>query len=215
MASIEERTVPWSYLKVPYWKPRGYEAGQYRVGPLARLNVASQMKTPLAQKEFLSFKELGKGKPVEGSFFFHYARLIEVLAYVEEIEALVKEPEITSNDICAYALRNQSVGVGCSEAPRGILFHRYQTDRTGVLTKVDLLIATGQNNLAMNRSVLQVAKQYVNGNSLSEEGLNRVEGAIRCYDPCLSCSTHALGSMPLAVEFYSADGRLIGTAKRG
>ena len=212
---IVERPVSWSYLKYPYYKPRGYPKGFYRVGPLARLNVASRMKTPRAQQEFERFKTLGEKRPVHGTFYFHYARLIETLGCVEEAHQLLDDPAITATDVQAHGQRNQSEGVGCSEAPRGTLFHHYTANETGVLTRVNLLIATGQNNPSMNQSVLAVARQYINGEDVPEAALNRVEAAIRCYDPCLSCSTHALGSMPFVVELRDHRGDLLRTIRRG
>jgi NAD-reducing hydrogenase large subunit len=206
---IAERSVSWSYLTYPYYKPLGMDAGSYRVGPLARLNVASRMKTPEAQEEFLRFKAIGAGKPVHGTFYYHYARLIETLGSIEEIEQLLQREDITGTDVQVHGRWNYPVGIGHAEAPRGTLFHHYETNGDGQLTKVNLLIATGQNNPAMNRSVLEVAKQYVQGSRISEGMLNRVESAIRCYDPCLSCSTHALGQMPVSVEVYDAQGRLV------
>ena len=215
LSYIVERPVQWSYLKYPYFKPFGYPAGFYRVGPLARLNVASKMRTPQAQAEFKNFKAIGGNKPVQGSFYFHYARLIETLACIEQAEIILNDKQILSTELKAVAKRNQAEGVGCSEAPRGTLFHHYTTDENGVLTKVNLLIATGQNNPAMNRSILEVAKQYVNGKDVKEGALNRVEAAIRCYDPCLSCSTHAIGTMPLIIEIQDCEGLVINSIKRG
>jgi NAD-reducing hydrogenase large subunit len=206
---IGERSVSWSYLTYPYYKPLGFEDGRYRVGPLARLNVASRMKTPKAQEEFLRFKAIGDGQPVHGTFYYHYARLIETLGSIEQIEQLLHHPDITSTDIQLHGRWNYPEGIGHSEAPRGTLFHHYVTHESGQLQKVNLLIATGQNNPAMNRSVLEVAKQYVKGDALQEGMLNRVESAIRCYDPCLSCSTHAMGQMPMELEIYDAEGRLV------
>jgi NAD-reducing hydrogenase large subunit len=212
---IAERSIHWSYLKYPYYKKYGYEKGFYRVGPLARLNVATKMKTPQAQKEFLNFKAISPGKPVHGTFYFHYARLIEVLACLEEAKMILEDPQVTSLNTQTSGDQNQSEGIGSSEAPRGTLFHHYVVDDDGKLTKVNLLIATGQNNPAMNRSVLDVAKQYVRGKDVKEGALNRVEAAIRCYDPCLSCSTHAIGSMPLLIEIRDLKGELLNVVKRG
>jgi NAD-reducing hydrogenase large subunit len=211
---IGERSEEWSYLKFPYYKPLGPEKGTYRVGPLARLNVASRMRTPLAQAEFERFRELGGGRPVQGSFFYHYARLIEVLTCLELIRDLLQDDAILSTDIKASAGRNQAEGVGCAEAPRGTLFHHYVTASDGRLERVNLLVATGQNNSAMNRAVLEVARLYVDGKDVKEGALNRVEGAIRCYDPCLSCSTHAVGAMPLVVEVVSPDGVTLSSTRR-
>ncbi|HQP10423.1 MAG TPA: Ni/Fe hydrogenase subunit alpha, partial [Candidatus Omnitrophota bacterium] len=205
---IAERPLAWSYLKAPYYKPMGFPNGSYRVGPLARLNVATKMKTPGAQKEFEIFKKM-RPAPINGSFYFHYARLIEVLACIEEIHQILDDESILSTETLATAPRNQERGVGCTEAPRGILFHDYRVDKDGKILKANLLIATGQNNLAMNRSVLEVAKQVVRKGAASEGALNRIEGAIRCYDPCLSCSTHALGQMPIQLEILDAQGNLL------
>ncbi len=212
---IAERPIEWSYLKYPYYKPFGYEKGFYRVGPLARLNVAAKMKTPKAQKEFLNFKSMAGNKPVHGTFFFHYTRLIEMLQSIEEAEQILKDPLVTDKNVQTLGRWNNPEGIGCSEAPRGTLFHHYTTDETGKLLKVNLLIATGQNNPSMNRSVLEVAKQYVKGKDLTEGALNRVEAAIRCYDPCLSCSTHAIGSMPMVIEIKDHQGKTVNVIERG
>ncbi|MBL7743555.1 MAG: Ni/Fe hydrogenase subunit alpha [Chitinophagaceae bacterium] len=212
---IAERSVNWSYLKYPYYKPYGFDKGFYRVGPLARLNVASKMRTPLAQKEFEIFKSMNGGKPVHGTFYFHYTRLIEALSDVEDAERILNDPQVTSLHIQHHGRWNYEEGIGSSEAPRGTLFHHYKTDATGKLVKVNLLIATGQNNPSMNRSILEVAKQYVKGDDIKEGMLNRVESAIRCYDPCLSCSTHAIGQMPMVVELKNKKGELIRRIERG
>ena len=206
---IAERSVSWSYLKYPYYKPYGFEKGIYRVGPLARLNVCTQMKTPLAQKEFEAFKKISGGKPVHGTFYYHYTRLIEALSDVEIAEEILKDPKVTSSNIQHKGQWNYTEGIGCSEAPRGTLFHHYKTDETGKLINVNLLIATGQNNPSMNHSVYEVAKQYIKGDKIEEGMLNRVESTIRCYDPCLSCSTHAIGKMPMQLEVYDAEGNLL------
>ena len=211
---IAERSVEWSYLKYPYYKPLGFEKGVYRVGPLARLNVATKMRTPQAQKEFELFKSLNNGKPVHGTFYYHYTRLIETLGSIEEAEIILNDKEITSTHIQTHGRWNHNEGIGCSEAPRGTLFHHYITDDSGKLTNVNLLIATGQNNPSMNRSITEVAKQYVKASSLQEGMLNRVESTIRCYDPCLSCSTHAIGQMPLVVELIDSKGMMIARVEK-
>ncbi|MCO5290381.1 MAG: Ni/Fe hydrogenase subunit alpha [Chitinophagaceae bacterium] len=211
---IAECSVSWSYLKYPYYKPFGFEKGIYRVGPLARLNVASQMKTPLAQKEFENYKAMCGGKPMHGTFYYHYTRLIECLSDVEDAERILNDPEVTSLHIQNFGRWNYDEGIGSSEAPRGTLFHHYKTDSTGKLLMVNLLIATGQNNPSMNQSVLEVARQYVKGDDIQEGMLNRVESTIRCYDPCLSCSTHALGQMPMQIEVLDAGGELIKSVER-
>ncbi|HTM93774.1 MAG TPA: Ni/Fe hydrogenase subunit alpha, partial [Flavisolibacter sp.] len=150
---IAERSVNWSYLKYPYYKPLGFDAGFYRVGPLARLNVATRMNNLLSSEEFRKFKALGNGKPVHGTFFYHYARLIETLSSIEEAGKILNDPEVTSKNIQTQGRWNYNEGIGSSEAPRGTLFHHYKTDDTGKLTHVNLLIATGQNNPSMNRSI--------------------------------------------------------------
>jgi NAD-reducing hydrogenase large subunit len=214
LAFIAEKPIDWSYLKYPYYKPFGEGKGFYRVGPLARLNTISRMTTPLAQREFEEYKALTGNKPVHGSLYFHHARLIETLAAVEMIKELLDLPAITDTDLMVTAGRNRSQGVGCTEAPRGILFHHYQVDEGGSLTKVNLLIATGQNNPSMDQAIFDVARQYVDGNDLHEGALNRVEAAIRCYDPCLSCATHALGIMPIEIELLDSRGQRLSRLAR-
>ncbi len=197
-----------SYLKSPYYLPMGFPAGMYRVGPLARLNICERMGVPRADVELRNFKKLGRGA-VTSSFLYHYARLIEILASLELIERYMDDPEVLSDYLRADAGINDLRGVGASEAPRGTLFHDYTVDRHGLLQKVNLIVATGQNNLAMNRTVAQIARHYVRGNDIPEAMLNRVEHGIRCYDPCLSCSTHAVGQMPLHVRLIGPDGAVV------
>ena len=205
-----------SYLKSPYYSPLGFPDGMYRVGPLARLNVAEQMGTPKADAEFKKFKKLGRGRSaVTSSFLYHYARLIELLTSIERVEAYMDDAELLSEDLRADAGINSLRGVGVSEAPRGTLFHDYTVDRDGLLRKVNLIVATGQNNLAMNQTVAQIARHYVRGNTIPEPMLNRVEHGIRCYDPCLSCSTHAIGQMPLHVQLIAPDGTVLHEVARG
>ncbi|HEU6449466.1 MAG TPA: Ni/Fe hydrogenase subunit alpha [Verrucomicrobiae bacterium] len=197
-----------SYLKSPYYKPFGVPDGMYRVGPLARLNVCERMGVPQADAELKHFKSFGHGA-VTSSFLYHYARLIEILASIEFIERYMKDDELLSGHLRADAGINNLRGVGASEAPRGTLFHDYTVDPNGILKKVNLIIATGQNNLAMNRTVAQIAKHYVHGNEIPEPMLNRIEHGIRCYDPCLSCSTHAIGQMPLHIQLVAANGKIV------
>lgn len=209
---IAEAVEPWSYLKFPYYRPYGYEngAGMYRVGPLARLNVCDFAGTPRAEREMRQFRNLGQqGKPVSSSFHYHFARLIEILFSLEKIEETLADPDILRTHVRSRAAVNQPLGVGVSEAPRGTLFHEYEVDEHGILQKVNLIIATGQNNLAMNRTVRQIARAYVTTDTLHEGILNRIEHGIRTYDPCLSCSTHAVGQMPLQVQLFDGHGRLL------
>jgi NAD-reducing hydrogenase large subunit len=197
-----------SYLKSPYYTPLGLPDGMYRVGPLARLNVAEQMGTPKADAELKLFKKMGRGA-VTSSFLYHYARLIEILAALEYVERYMNDDDLLSDYLRADAGINSLRGVGVSEAPRGTLFHDYTVDRDGILKKVNLIIATGQNNLAMNRTVAQIARHYVRGTEIPEPMLNRIEHGIRCYDPCLSCSTHAIGQMPLHVQLIASGGEVL------
>ena len=205
---IGERPEPDSFLKSPYYKPMGYPDGIYRVGPLARMNVVESLGTPLADQELAEFRQLSRGA-VLSSFHYHYARLIEILYCLEQIRALLEHEDILDPHVRAHAEPNALVGIGASEAPRGTLFHHYEIDRNGLMKKANLIIATGHNNLAMNRGVLQVAKHFVRNGELSEGALNRVEAVIRAFDPCLSCSTHAVGQMPMDVVLRDAQGRVV------
>jgi NAD-reducing hydrogenase large subunit len=203
-----------SYLKSPYYLPLGFPDGIYRVGPLARLNVCERMGVPKADVELKHFKSMGRGA-VTSSFLYHYARLIEVLACLEFIERSMDDPDLLTDHLRADAGINSLRGVGASEAPRGTLFHDYTVDRDGLLQKVNLIVATGQNNLAMNQTVAQIARHYVRGNDIPEPMLNRVEAGIRCYDPCLSCSTHAAGQMPLHVRLIGPQNEVLNEVVRG
>ncbi|WP_413161666.1 Ni/Fe hydrogenase subunit alpha [Capilliphycus salinus ALCB114379] len=205
---LGEAVENWSYLKFPYYKPLGYPDGMYRVGPLARLNVCDRIGTPEADRELQEFRDRAGGRVATSSFFYHYARLIEILACLEEIERLVDDSDVVSSRFRAKAGINNLEGIGVSEAPRGTLFHHYNVDENGLIQKVNLIIATGQNNLAMNKTVTQIAQHYIHGNEIPEGLLNRVEAGIRAYDPCLSCSTHAVGQMPLQVQLIRPDGSI-------
>jgi len=209
LSIIGERVEDWSYLKFPYYKKKGYPGGIYRVGPLARLNVADGIATPLANEEFHSFKRLSNNGIVEGSLYYHYARMIEALYAAEKAKQLLENDLICSTEIWATSTRFNEEGVGVIEAPRGTLFHHYWIDPSGMIRKVNLIVATGHNNAAMNRAVEEVARGFIKGGKLTEGILNRVEVAIRCYDPCLSCSTHALGQMPLVIQLVSAKGDVV------
>ncbi|MDY0039783.1 MAG: Ni/Fe hydrogenase subunit alpha, partial [Desulforhabdus sp.] len=189
---IGEAVEEYSYLKSPYYKPLGYPEGIYRVGPAARLNVCNGCGTPLADQEWAEFRSLERG-PVMSSFYNHYARLIEILYSIEVLERLLQDPDILSTRIRAFARPNYSEGIGVVEAPRGTLFHHYKVDEYGLMTWANMIVATGNNNLAMNRGVLQVAKRFINGTTLTDPAINRIQAVVRAFDPCLSCSTHVLG----------------------
>lgn len=211
---IAEHVEPWSYLKFPYYKKLGYPGGVYRVGPLGRLNLAEKIDTPLANEELKLFKSLNNGKMVENTLYYHYARLIEALFATERVRVLCEDKDITSTDILNTHTNYTGHGVGVIEAPRGTLIHDYTADENGKLLKVNLIVSTGHNNWAMTTAVDSVAKTYVKGPDVHEGMLNRVEAAIRAYDPCLSCSTHAVGQMPIQVDFIAPDGTMIKTLKR-
>jgi len=206
---IGEAVEPWSYMKFPYYKPKGYPDGAYRVGPLARLNVASHCDTPLANEELKEFKKLGKNGVVQSTFLYHYARLIEILFCIEKAKTLLEDPEITSEHVASKAYVNNIEGVGVAEAPRGTLIHHYKVNFDGIMTWSRMVIATEHNNISFNRAITQVAKKYVKANKLQESMLNKVEAVIRAFDPCLSCATHAVGSMALDLQLYHNDGLMI------
>lgn len=210
---IAEHVENWSYLKFPYYKKLGYPNGVYRVGPLGRLNIAERVNTPLAAAEFQVFKALNGGRPVENTLYYHYARLIEALFAAEKVRVLCDDPDILSTDVLNTRKDFQGHGVGILEAPRGTLIHDYWANEDGQLTKVNMIVSTGHNNWAMSNAVDSVAKTYIRG-EVREGLLNRVEAAIRAYDPCLSCSTHAVGQMPMVVDVVDPDGSIVKTLKR-
>jgi NAD-reducing hydrogenase large subunit len=205
---IGEAVLPYSYLKAPYFKPLGYPQGIYRVGPLARLNVADQCGTPEADTELGQFRERF-GRVPHSAFLYHYARLIELVYALERMEALLNDPGILDLRVRAFAGVNSLEGVGIAEAPRGVLIHHYKVDEKGAMTWANLIVATGHNNLAIGNGVEQVAKHFVDGKKLKEGMLNRVQALVRAYDPCLSCSTHALGTYPLQIQLVSPAGEVL------
>lgn len=204
---IAEAVESHSFVKSPYYRPMGYPHGVYRVGPLARLNVIERCGTPVADEALEEFRALSPGKPVSSSFHYHYARLVEILFVLERLDQLTADDSILDTKVRARARGNKNRGIGISEAPRGTLIHDYSIDDEGRISGVNLIIATGHNNLAMNRSVLQVARHYVHGPTITEDMLNRVEAVIRCFDPCLSCASHQAGRMPLDMRVLAPDGR--------
>ena len=205
---IGEATMPYSYLKAPYFKPLGFPNGIYRVGPLARLNAATRCGTPLADVEFAEYHERF-GKVVDSSFHFHYARLIEIIYALERMETLLNDPSILDRHVRATAGVNALEGIGIAEAPRGMLIHHYKVNEDGAITWANLIVATGHNNLAIGRSVDQVARRYIDGAKMQEGMLNRVSAVVRAYDPCLSCSTHAAGQYPLDIQLLNAAGAVV------
>jgi len=204
---IEEHVEPWSYLKFPYLKNVGWkglvggmDSGVYRVAPLARLNAADGMATPLAQEAYERMYETLGGKPVHATLAMHWARLVELLYAAERLLELSRDPEITDPTVRAIPTETPNEGVGVVEAPRGTLFHHYKTDENGIVEKVNLIVATGNNNAAMCMSVKNAAQGFIKGGEVNDGLLNQVEMAFRAYDPCLACATHSLpGRMPLEV----------------
>jgi NAD-reducing hydrogenase large subunit len=211
---IAEHVENWSYLKFPYYKKLGYPGGVYRVGPLGRLNNSKQIDTPLANAEHKLWKQMNGGKPVENTLYYHLARMIEALFAIERVQVLLDDPDIMSTDILNTKHNFTGKGVGVIEAPRGTLIHDYTTNEMGQITKVNLIVSTGHNNWAMSNAVDSVAKTYVKGPDVKEGMLNRVEAAIRAHDPCLSCSTHAVGQMPISVDIVDSIGNLVRTVER-
>jgi NAD-reducing hydrogenase large subunit len=206
--AIGEAVEPYSYTKFAYYKALGYPQGCYRVGPLARLNIARSMGTPLADVELSEFKQLANG-PVESSFYYHHARLIDILYGIEKIEQILSDPLILDKHVRATAGVNRLEGAGQAEAPRGTLHHHYKVDENGLIKWANLVIATGNNNHAMNQGVAQAAKHYIKDGKFTEGILNRVEAVVRTFDPCLSCSTHAFGQMPLAISLLNANREVV------
>ena len=205
---IGEASLRESYLKAPYFKPLGFPSGVYRVGPLGRLNAADRCGTPGADAEFKEFHQRF-GTVAHSAFLYHYARLIEVVYALEEIELLLADSQILDTHVRATAGVNALEGVGMIEAPRGTLIHHYKVSEEGAITWANLIVATGHNNLAIGRSVQQVAEHFIDGTRLNEGMLNRVSAVVRAYDPCLSCSTHASGLLAMHIQLIGADGTVV------
>jgi NAD-reducing hydrogenase large subunit len=206
-----------SYLKSPYYRPyvdgTDPRPGMYRVGPLARINIAERFGTPLADEGLAAFRER-YGRIASSAFLYHHARVLEVIACAERIADLLEDPALYDTRVRAQAGINSLRGVGASEAPRGTLIHDYEVDEHGVMTGLNLVIATGQNDLAMNRTILDIAREYVRGPEITDGMVNRIEAGIRAYDPCLSCSTHALGQMPMLLQMIDPDGTTVAEVRR-
>lgn len=206
---IGEEVKDWSYMKFPYLLDRGKEDGWYRVGPLARMNTIDFIPSPLAQKEFEIFRNYTKGKPNNMSMHMHWARLIEILHSAEEMKKLLNDPDLLKGDLVTKGTK-QKEGVGVIEAPRGTLFHHYKIDDNDLIEMANLIVSTTHNNKPMNIAVRKVAEAQMNGQKvITEPMMNACEVAIRAYDPCLSCATHAMGKMPLEIALYDSKGNLI------
>jgi NAD-reducing hydrogenase large subunit len=211
---IAELTKSWSYMKFPYLRSIGRDKGWYTVGPLGRLNCCDFIPTLLAQKEFETYRAYTKGKPHFSSLHMHWARLIELLHSAEVIKDLLNNPDLQKDDLVRKG-KKQSKGVGLIEAPRGTLFHHYEIDPNDQIVLANLIVSTTNNNEPMNRAVNEVAVKGMSGQkTITEPMMNAVEVAIRAYDPCLSCATHALGQMPLEIKLKDANGIVIDVKKR-
>ncbi|MDX1699796.1 MAG: Ni/Fe hydrogenase subunit alpha [Melioribacteraceae bacterium] len=204
----------WSYLKFPYLMELGREKGWNRVGPLARINVCNGIETPLAEEERIIFKLATNGKVNNKTMYSHWARLIEMLYCAEMMKKLLNDVDVLSNDLIRKGER-RSEGIGIIEAPRGTLIHHYEVDEKDRITRCNLIVSTTHNNEAMNQAVKWVANNVISGKPKVTEGMmNQVEVAIRAYDPCLSCATHAIGQMPLEVSLFNHKGDLIDKRNR-
>ena len=210
---IEEEVKPWTYMKFPYLRSLGREHGWYRVGPLARLQNCDFIPSPLAEAARREFLAWGHGAPIHAPLAYHGARMVEVLHCVEVIERLLDDPDILAGELMAGGNRQRS-GVGVIEAPRGTLIHHYEVGDDDLVTMCNLIVSTTHNNQAMNEAVRSVAREYLDGQELTEGLLNHIEVAIRAYDPCLSCATHALGQMPLEVSLVGPEGEPLDRARR-
>lgn len=219
---IEERVEPWTYLKFPYLKQVGWngftdgmDSGVYKATPLARLNAADGMATELAQVEYERMYETLGGKPVQHTLATHWARLVELLFAAERWVELSRDPEITGEEFRVLPTETPTEGVGCVEAPRGTLTHHYTTDERGILTKVNLIVGTTNNNAAINLSVRKAAEGLIKGGQVSEGLLNQVEMAFRAYDPCMACATHTLpGELPMEVRLRDPEGEVLAHYKQ-
>lgn len=207
---IGEASLHESYMKAPYFKPEGFPGGMYRVGPLARMNAVSACGTPIADAELRELRQRF-GAPAHSAFLYHYARLIEIVHALERIEELLADRQIVdaTAKVRATADVNAAEGVGIIEAPRGVLIHHYKVNDDGTMAWANLIVATGHNNLAIGRSIQQVAERTIDGSKLTEGMLNRVSAVVRAFDPCLSCSTHAIGEIAMRVRLLGPNGELL------
>ncbi|SRR5581483_4486115 len=210
---IREESRPWTYMKFPYLAQLGPDLGWYRVGPLARINVCSFIDTPQAESARLEFRAVEPGGPVGGSLAYHWARMIELLHCAEGIRGLLADEDLTEGELMASGQRSAE-GFGIIEAPRGTLIHHYRVGADDLVEGANLIVATTHNNEAMGRAIRRVAADELDGRELTEGLLNHVEVALRAYDPCLSCATHAVGKMPLQLELKNANGQLIDRLSR-
>ncbi len=208
---VGEAGEPWTWMRRPFYRPMGYPAGLYRVGPLARLNAAARFGTPIADRELRQFRALGRGA-VLACFHGHLARLVEIAAALERVEALLDDPAVLDREVLAPPGAARDEGVGACEAPRGTLFHHYRTGPDGLVTWANLVVATGQNALAMDRTVRQIAVRWLEGRTITPALLNRVEAGVRAFDPCLSCATHVAGGRMVSLRLVGPGGEVLDEA---
>jgi NAD-reducing hydrogenase large subunit len=211
---IIEDVKAWSYMKFPYFRDMGADDGWYRVGPLTRVTQCDFIPTPLAEQERREFLAFDNGRAAKSTLGFHWARMIEMLHAAEAIEAMLQDPDLQGTDLVARGER-QIRGVGVIEAPRGTLIHHYRVDEQDQVVRANLIVSTTHNNQAMNVAIREVARRYLDGRQLTEGLLNHIEVAVRAFDPCLSCATHAVGKMPLSVQLLGPDGALVDALARG
>jgi NAD-reducing hydrogenase large subunit len=205
-----EEVRPWSYMKFPHIRSLGRQDGWYRVGPLAEINCCTSIDTPLAEAARREFFAMNDGSPVHRTLAYHWARHICVIRCAEKIKELLFDDDLQGSDLTLRGERRPE-GIACIEAPRGTLLHHYTVDENDLVTSANLIVSTTSNNEALNRAVKEVAVSYLCGREITEGLLNHIELAIRAFDPCLSCATHALGQMPLIVTLEDADGSVIAT----
>jgi NAD-reducing hydrogenase large subunit len=210
---IFEDVKPWSYMKFPYFRALGPEEGWYRVGPLTRVGQCDSIPTPLAERERQDFLGFDDGRAVGATLGYHWARMIEMLHSAETIKDLLHDDDLLGDDLLSRGAR-QGRGVGVLEAPRGTLIHHYRVDENDMVVRANLIVSTTHNNQAMNAAIRAVARKYLDGRALTEGLLNHIEVAIRAFDPCLSCATHALGKMPLRLELVDAAGVRVASLSR-
>jgi NAD-reducing hydrogenase large subunit len=211
---IFEDVKPWSYMKFPFLRSLGPEQGWYRVGPLTRVTQCDFIPTPLAEAARQEFLAFNGGSAAHATLGFHWARMVEMLHAAETIESLLNDTELQGTDLVSTGKR-QGRGVGVIEAPRGTLIHHYRVDENDQIIRCNLIVSTTHNNQAMNEAIRAVARKYLDGRTVTEGLLNHIEVAIRAFDPCLSCATHALGKMPLELELVDAAGMRISSVSRG
>ncbi|MFA7291215.1 MAG: Ni/Fe hydrogenase subunit alpha [Rhodocyclaceae bacterium] len=210
---IQEEVKPWSYMKFPFFTALGKEHGWYKVGPLARVQNCDSIPSALADAERREFIDYAGGTPMHAALAYHWTRMIEMLHAAEMIKDLLHDPDLLGHDLMVTGER-VSEGVGMLEAPRGTLIHHYAVDENDLVTMCNLIVSTTHNNQAMNEAIRHVARRYLHGREITEGLLNHIEVAIRAYDPCLSCATHALGKMPLVVELRDVEGNLLDQLSR-